>query len=78
MVKQIREMLTGKDLKPFVTEISLDGLSEFHSGFRVSPGSFEKAMQTMTRWTSCKRATHAYASTPSRRLPMSTWRKSAI
>jgi MoaA/NifB/PqqE/SkfB family radical SAM enzyme len=46
MVKQISDTLTEEALKFFVVEISLDGMAEFHNKFRVSPGSFEKAMQT--------------------------------
>jgi MoaA/NifB/PqqE/SkfB family radical SAM enzyme len=45
-VKQIAGTLREKDLDLFVAEISLDGVGEFHDRFRVSPGAFEKAMQT--------------------------------
>jgi len=45
-VKHIAEALEEKDLDYFVIELSLDGLGEFHDRFRVSPGSFEKSMQT--------------------------------
>ncbi len=45
-VKHISETLEEKDLDYFVIELSLDGLGEFHDRFRVSPGSFEKSMQT--------------------------------
>ncbi len=45
-VKQITETLKEKSLDLFVAEISLDGLGEFHNKFRVSPGAFDKAMQT--------------------------------
>jgi MoaA/NifB/PqqE/SkfB family radical SAM enzyme len=46
MVKQIGETLQEADLKLFAVELSLDGMPEFHNKFRVSPGSFERAMQT--------------------------------
>ena len=45
-VKHIADTLKAKDLDLFVTEISLDGLGEFHDRFRGWPGAFEKAMQT--------------------------------
>jgi MoaA/NifB/PqqE/SkfB family radical SAM enzyme len=45
-VKQITGTLQEKDLNLFVAEISLDGLAEYHNKFRVSPGAFEKALQT--------------------------------
>jgi MoaA/NifB/PqqE/SkfB family radical SAM enzyme len=45
-VKQVSETLKEKDLSLFVAEISLDGLGEFHNKFRVSPGAFDRAMQT--------------------------------
>ncbi len=45
-VRQISETLREKKLELFVVELSLDGMPEFHNKFRVSPGSFEKAMQT--------------------------------
>ncbi len=46
MVKAIRGTLEEPDLEYFVVEMSLDGLGEFHDRFRVSPGSFAKAMET--------------------------------
>jgi MoaA/NifB/PqqE/SkfB family radical SAM enzyme len=45
-IKQVTETLKERDLDLFVTEISLDGLGEFHNKFRGSPGAFDKAMQT--------------------------------
>jgi MoaA/NifB/PqqE/SkfB family radical SAM enzyme len=45
-VTQISETLKEESLDLFVVEISLDGTAEFHNRFRVSPGAFEKAMQT--------------------------------
>ncbi len=45
-VRQIAETLREKKLELFAVELSLDGMPEFHDKFRVSPGSFEKAMQT--------------------------------
>jgi MoaA/NifB/PqqE/SkfB family radical SAM enzyme len=45
-IEQIRETLKEESLRLFVIELSLDGMPEFHDRFRVSQGSFEKAMQT--------------------------------
>jgi MoaA/NifB/PqqE/SkfB family radical SAM enzyme len=45
-IKQVTETLKEPELDLFVTEISLDGLGEFHNKFRGSPGAFDKAMQT--------------------------------
>lgn len=45
-VEQVTETLREPALKLFVAELSLDGLGEYHDRFRVSPGSFEKSMQT--------------------------------
>ncbi len=45
-VEQVAATLEEKDLRLFVAELSLDGLGEYHDRFRVSPGSFEKSMQT--------------------------------
>jgi MoaA/NifB/PqqE/SkfB family radical SAM enzyme len=45
-VQQIGETLKENDLELFVAELSLDGMAEFHDKFRVSPGSFGKAMRT--------------------------------
>jgi len=46
MIAQIREALREPTLRLFVVEVSLDGMAEFHDHFRVSRGSFEKAMET--------------------------------
>ncbi len=46
MVDQISRTLEEPGLELFAVEMSLDGLGAFHDRFRVSPGSFEKAMQT--------------------------------
>ena len=45
MVDQIQQTLEEKELELFVTEFSLEGVGEFHDRFRVSPGSFERAMR---------------------------------
>jgi MoaA/NifB/PqqE/SkfB family radical SAM enzyme len=45
-VKHIADTLEEKDLDIFTIELSLDGLAEFHDRFRVSPGSFNKSMET--------------------------------
>ncbi len=45
-ITQIRETLKEKSLKLFVIELSLDGMPEFHDTFRVTKGSFNKAMET--------------------------------
>ena len=46
MVDQIGETLEEKELELFVAEFSLEGVGEFHDRFRVSPGSFERAMES--------------------------------
>lgn len=46
MVAQIGETLLEPSLRLFVAELSLDGMAEFHDRFRVSRGSFAKAMET--------------------------------
>ncbi len=46
VVEQISRTLEEKTLKLFVAELSLDGMPEFHDGFRVARHSFERAMQT--------------------------------
>jgi AdoMet-dependent heme synthase len=46
MVDQISRTLEEPELEIFAVEMSLDGLGEFHDKFRVSPGSFKKAMET--------------------------------
>ncbi|HVS11775.1 MAG TPA: radical SAM protein [Planctomycetota bacterium] len=46
MIAQISATLEEPSLELFVVEMSLDGLGEFHDRFRVSPGSFARAMET--------------------------------
>ena len=46
MVDQIQLTLEEKELELFVAEFSLEGVGEFHDRFRVSPGSFERAMES--------------------------------
>src|SRR5690242_16487972 len=46
IVRQITETLKEKELEIFAVELSLDGMPEFHDKFRVSPGSFERAMKS--------------------------------
>jgi MoaA/NifB/PqqE/SkfB family radical SAM enzyme len=46
MIAQISATLEEPSLELFVVEMSLDGLGEFHDRFRVSPGSFARAMDT--------------------------------
>jgi MoaA/NifB/PqqE/SkfB family radical SAM enzyme len=46
MIAQISSTLEEPSLELFVVEMSLDGLGEFHDRFRVSPGSFARAMDT--------------------------------
>lgn len=46
IVRQIAETLEERELDLFAVELSLDGMAEFHDRFRVSPGSFARAMQT--------------------------------
>jgi MoaA/NifB/PqqE/SkfB family radical SAM enzyme len=46
MVREISGTLQEKDLELFVVELSLDGMEEFHDRFRVTPGSFKKAMES--------------------------------
>lgn len=46
MVKQIRGTLQEEAVELFVVEFSLEGMAEFHNRFRVSPGSFERAMES--------------------------------
>lgn len=45
-VKAVTELLQNKSLDLFVTEISLDGMPEFHDNFRVARNAFKKAMET--------------------------------
>ena len=45
-VAAIADVLEEPSLQLFVAELSLDGMPEFHDRFRVSRGSFRKAMQT--------------------------------
>ena len=44
VVEQVKETLKEKELDLFAVEISLEGMEEFHDKFRVSPGSFDRAM----------------------------------
>src|SRR5262245_8724581 len=46
IVRQIDETLKEKKIEIFAVELSLDGMPEFHDKFRVSPGSFERAMKS--------------------------------
>lgn len=46
MVKQVTAVLKEKEIDLFVVELSLDGMPEYHNNFRVSPGSFERAMKS--------------------------------
>ncbi len=45
-IEQVEQTLREPDLDMFVVELSLDGMQEFHDTFRVSKGSFERAMRT--------------------------------
>ena len=45
-IEQIRETLKEQSLRLFAIELSLDGMEEFHDTFRVTKGSFARAMQT--------------------------------
>jgi MoaA/NifB/PqqE/SkfB family radical SAM enzyme len=45
-IRQLTDVLQERSLRLFVVELSLDGTAEFHDRFRVSPGSFDRAMQT--------------------------------
>ncbi len=45
-VTQVNSVLEEKEIDLFVVELSLDGMPEYHNTFRVSPGSFERAMKT--------------------------------
>jgi len=46
IVGHVRGTLEEPGLRLFAVELSLDGTAEFHDRFRVSPGSFDKAMRT--------------------------------
>ena len=46
IVTQVEEVLKEKALDLFVAEFSLEGTEEFHDRFRVSPGSFRRAMES--------------------------------
>lgn len=50
-VDQVKRVLEEPSLQLFVAELSLDGMPEFHDRFRVSPGSFKRAMQTVDALT---------------------------
>jgi MoaA/NifB/PqqE/SkfB family radical SAM enzyme len=45
-IDAVRDVLKEPDLRLFGIEISLDGMPEFHDEFRVSKGSFKRAMET--------------------------------
>lgn len=45
-IDAIRDVLKEPSLRLFGVEISLDGMPEFHDTFRVSKGSFKRAMET--------------------------------
>jgi MoaA/NifB/PqqE/SkfB family radical SAM enzyme len=45
-VASVEDMLTEPDLSLLAIELSLDGTAEYHDTFRVSRGSFAKAMET--------------------------------
>ena len=45
-VDAVREVLKEPSLRLLGIEISLDGMPEFHDEFRVSKGSFKRAMET--------------------------------
>src|SRR5688500_15735133 len=44
--RSLRKVLSNRDLKLFVCELSLDGMPEYHNRFRGNPKSFDKAMET--------------------------------
>jgi MoaA/NifB/PqqE/SkfB family radical SAM enzyme len=46
MLQQISLTLEEPGLELFAVELSLDGMAEFHDGFRGLPGAFERAMVT--------------------------------
>ena len=39
-------MLQESDLSLLAIELSLDGMADYHDAFRVSRGSFDRAMET--------------------------------
>lgn len=45
-IQAVEAVLQEKELDLFVVELSLDGMAKFHDTFRVSPGSFKRAMGT--------------------------------
>ena len=45
-VASVEEMLAEPDLSLLAIELSLDGMAEYHDTFRVSRGSFGRAMET--------------------------------
>jgi len=45
-IDQVESVLEEPELDLLVLELSLDGMEEFHDGFRAAPGSFRRAMQT--------------------------------
>jgi len=46
IVARVEEILKEKELDLFAVEFSLEGTEEFHDRFRVSPGSFRRAMES--------------------------------
>ena len=46
IVQGVTETLQEDSLDIFAVELSLDGMAEFHDTFRVTPGSFNRAMAT--------------------------------
>ena len=46
IVQGVTETLQEESLDIFAVELSLDGMAEFHDTFRVTPGSFNRAMAT--------------------------------
>jgi len=45
-IASVEEMLQGPDLSLLAIELSLDGMAEYHDAFRLSQGSFDRAMET--------------------------------
>jgi len=46
IVTQVEAILKEKEFDLFAVEFSLEGTAEFHDRFRVSPGSFRRAMES--------------------------------
>ena len=45
-IASVEDMLAEPDLALLAIELSLDGMAEYHDAFRVSRGSFDRAMET--------------------------------